>query len=136
MLLDASPATWPAAVCTVPEDGTDAARDARALCATMHDPTQDPERMDVIPAFDEVAAIASLDDLPMTVMSGARRSWPGLADGELTRLTDVWNVGVDRWAALSSESTTMFVEDTGHHIQLDQPDLVVEELLALLTSSS
>jgi pimeloyl-ACP methyl ester carboxylesterase len=136
MLLDASPVTWPAAVCAVPDDGTDAGRDARGLCATMQDPTQDPERLDVIPAFEEVAAIASLDDLPMTVMSAARRSWPGLADGELTRLTGVWNEGVDRWAALSTESTTVFVEDTGHHIQLDQPDLVVEQVLVLLPSSS
>jgi pimeloyl-ACP methyl ester carboxylesterase len=69
-------------------------------------------------------------------MSGSRRSWAGLAPGELTRLTNVWNEGVDRWAALSTESATLFVEDTGHHIQLDQPDLVIEQLRALLPSSS
>lgn len=93
VLLDASPVTWPAAMGAVPDDGTDAANDGRALCAAMQDPAQDPERIDVIPAFDEIAAIASLDALPMTVMSGARRSWPGLADAELTRLTTVWKEG-------------------------------------------
>lgn len=132
MLLDASPPTWPAAVCAVPDDGTDAARDAGGLCATMHDPALDPERIDVVPAFEEVAAIESLGDLPTTVMSGARRSWPGLAEDQITRLTQVWNEGVDRWAGLSTTSTTVFVQDTSHLIQLDQPDLVVDHVLALL----
>jgi pimeloyl-ACP methyl ester carboxylesterase len=136
LLLDASPVTWPAAMCAVPDDGTDAAGDARAQCAAMQDPAQDPERLDVIPAFDEVAAITSLGALPITVMSGSHRVWPGLAHSELTRLDTVWSDGVDRWAGLSAESTTIFVDDTGHYIQLDQPELVVDQVLALLPSGS
>lgn len=136
MLLDASPVTWPAAVCAVPDDGTDAARDAGTLCATMHDPALDPERIDVVPAFEEVAAIESLGDLPMTVMSAARRTWPGLAESEITRLTDVWSEGVDRWAGLSTASTIVTVADTSHLIQLDQPELVVDQLLALLPADA
>jgi pimeloyl-ACP methyl ester carboxylesterase len=124
MLLDASPTTWPATVCSV------AAYDG--LCAVMHDPTLDPERLDVFPAFDEVAAVASLGDLPMTVMTAAHRTDPTLAPSELTRLDAIWAEGVQRWAGLSSSSRTVTVEDTGHHIELDRPQLVVDALLTLL----
>ena len=132
MLLDASPATWPAAVCAVPDDGTDAARTFQAGCAVMHDPTQDPERLDVFRAFDEVDAVRSLDDLPLTVMTAARRTAPGLAADELARLDATWSDGVERWADLSANSNVVSVEDTGHYIQLDQPELVVAELLSLV----
>ena len=124
MLLDASPPTWPATVCTVPEYA--------AGCAVMRDPVLDPERLDVFPAFDAVAGISSLGDLPMTVVTAAHRIDPGLGRAELRRLDTVWAEGVERWAALSSSSNVVSVEDTGHDIELDQPDLVVEELPRLL----
>ncbi len=124
MLLDASPTTWPATVCSV------AAYEAG--CTIMHDPALDPERLDVFPAFDEVATITSLGDLPMTVMTAAHRTDPALAQTELARLDTVSAEGVMRWAGLSSSSRIVSVEDTGHHIELDQPELVVDELLKLL----
>jgi pimeloyl-ACP methyl ester carboxylesterase len=132
MLLDASPTTWPAAVCAVPNDGTEMAASFQGLCAVMHDPTLDPERLDAVGAFGEVATISSLDDLPMTVVTAAHRSFPGLAQPELARLDRVWNAGVEHWAALSTSSRIVTVEDTSHDIQLDQPRLVTDELLALL----
>jgi pimeloyl-ACP methyl ester carboxylesterase len=98
----------------------------------MHDPTLDPERLDVFPAFDAVATITSLGDLPMTVMTAAHRTDPALAQSELARLDTLWAEGVDRWAGLSSSASIVWVEDTGHDIQLDRPQLVVQELLKLL----
>ncbi len=124
MLVDASPATWPTTVCSVPA--------YEELCAVMHDSTLDPERLDAIPAFADVAAIRSLGDLPMTVMSAAHRTDPALMQHELTRLDAVWAAGVRTWASLSPASTVVSVQDTGHHIQLDQPALVVEEIGKLL----
>lgn len=124
MLLDASPASWPDVVCSVPayEGG----------CAVMHDPTLDPERLDVFPAFEAVGAITSLGDLPLTVLTAAQRDPQGLTPGELARLTTAWAEGMDRWATLSPSSRVISVEDTGHHIELDQPQLVIDELLELL----
>jgi pimeloyl-ACP methyl ester carboxylesterase len=136
LLIDASPPTWPAAVCAVPDDGSEAATDARKLCAVFHDPASDAERLDAVAAFDEVAAIDSLDDLPVTVMTAAHRTWPGLAARELTRLDAVWAEGVSRWAALSANSTTLTVEKTGHYIQIEHPDVVVNALTQLLPESN
>ena len=70
MLVDASPATWPTTACSVAA--------WKPLCDVMHDPTLDPERLDVFPAFEAVAAIGSLGDLPMTVMTAAHRVAPAL----------------------------------------------------------
>jgi pimeloyl-ACP methyl ester carboxylesterase len=124
MLLDASPTSWPATVCSVPayEGG----------CAVMNDPRLDPEQVDVFPAFEAVAAITSLGDLPMTVMTAAHRDGQGLTPGELARLDTAWAEGMERWAGLSSSAHVVAVEDTGHHIEVDQPRLVVEALRQLL----
>ena len=43
-----------------------------------------------------------------------------------------WGEGVEGWAALSSGSTVVSVQHTGHTIQLDQPALVIEEVTSLL----
>ena len=102
ILLDATPTTWPATVCSV------------AAYAT----------------------ITSLGDLPMTVMTAAHRDGTGLPPGELERLDTLWNEGVERWAGLSSSSDVVTVEDTGHPIELDQPQLVIDELLKLLPERS
>jgi pimeloyl-ACP methyl ester carboxylesterase len=135
MLVDATPPAWPTAICAVPDDGTNDARALAALCAS-YDPTQNPERLDVFNAFDDIATIRSLDDLPMIVMSAPQRSLEDLGAAEVSRLNAVWEDGLDHWAALSTSSTTMVVEDTGHYIQVDQPDLVIEQLLSLLPPKS
>lgn len=124
LLLDASPTDWPSVVCTVPA--------YREACDLMHDPARDAERLDVFPAFDEVARIASLGDLPLTVMTGAHRDATGLSPEEVERLDAAWAAGQERWAGLSAASRIVTVERTGHHIEVDQPARVVEELGALL----
>jgi len=130
MLLDASPATWPATACSVAA--------WKPICDVMHDPGLDPERVDVFPAFEAVAAIDSLGDVPMTVMTAAHRSDPSgaLTPAELARLDAAWTEGVDAWASLSSASTVVTVQDTGHVIQLDKPSLVIDEVASLLDVTS
>lgn len=135
VLVDASPTTWPTAVCGVPHDGTEASSSYRQLCEVMHDPSRDPERLDVIPAFERTAAITSLGNLPMTVITADTRTAPGLAAAQLERLNEVWSNGVTGWAALSDGSTIVTVTDTGHNIQLEHPDVVLREVTALLTTT-
>ena len=124
MLVDASPTTWPDAVCSVPAYA--------GGCALMRDPTQHAEQLDVFPAFERVATITTLGDLPMAVLTAAHRSGDGLRPDELTRLETIWRDGTERWAQLSTASNVVTVEDTGHVIQVDQPTVVIDELLKLL----
>ena len=122
LLVDASPTTWPDAVCSVPAyaDG----------CALMRDPSQG-ERLDVFPAFEAVAAISSLGDLPLTVVTAAHRAAVGLTPDEASRLDALWDEGTQRWAQLSTASKVVTV-DTGHAIQIEQPATVIDEIVQLL----
>jgi hypothetical protein len=61
-------------------------------------------------------------------MAAVRTSTPD----ELARLDTVWAEGMERWAGLSTSSNVISVEDTGHHIEVDQPQRVIEELRTLL----
>jgi pimeloyl-ACP methyl ester carboxylesterase len=124
LLLDASPTTWPATVCSVPA--------FQPVCDLMHDPGHDAERLDVFSAFNDVSGITSLGGLPMTVMTGAHRQADGLTLDELARLDAVWAQGQQHWSSLSSNSSIVTVEHTGHHIEIDQPAMVSEALLKLL----
>jgi pimeloyl-ACP methyl ester carboxylesterase len=133
LLLDASPTSWPAAVCAVPADGSDGARSFAETCA-MFAADGNPEHLDAPSAFAEVDSLASLGALPMAVVTAAAHPYPGLAAGELAHLTDVWNTGQQDWASLSSAGQVVAVADTGHDIQLDQPAAVIDQIHALLGS--
>ena len=122
MLVDASPNTWPATVCSVPAYA--------GGCALMRDPSHG-ERLDVFPAFEALRSITSLGDLPMTILSAAHRSADGLTPDEAGRLDMLWADGTERWAGLSSASRVLTV-DTGHDIHAEQPALFIEELSKLV----
>jgi pimeloyl-ACP methyl ester carboxylesterase len=135
VLVDASPVTWPEALCSVADDGSSAATMLRGLCAGWSDPTSNSEHLDVFAAFAAAATIRSLDSLPMSVITAVQRQLPaGLAAGEVARLTNVWDQGQQRWSQLSSGSRLVPVDDTSHDIQIDRPDVVVGEIVRLLPS--
>jgi pimeloyl-ACP methyl ester carboxylesterase len=133
VLIDASPTTWPAALCAVPADGSDAAGMLRATCTGMFLPTGNGEHLDVATAFAEVSGIASLGTLPMAVVTATDREFPaGLAATEATRLTQAWNQGQQAWMAMSTSAHLVSVDHAGHHIEIDQPGVVIDEITRLL----
>ena len=123
VLVDASPTTWPDAVCSVPAYA--------GGCALMEEPSQG-ERLDVFPAFEAVGSITSLGDIPMTVMTAPHRSPDGLTPEELTRLDVLWREGTEHWASLSTASRIVTVEGAGHAIHAEQPSIVIDEIMALV----
>lgn len=132
-LVDASPPGWYDAVCSVPDDGSDAAHGFLELCASLTDPAGNPERLDGSDAFADVGTIDGLDALPMTVITASERSlFPGTAAAEVERLNDLWDAGQQDWAELSSSSELTTVEGVGHYIHHDRPDLVLEQIQQLL----
>ena len=132
LLLDATPTTWTAASCAVPDDGSEAAAAFVDRCADPAFPTDNPEQLDEAAGFAEVAAIDTLGSLPLSVVTAAEHPFPGLDPVEATRLDDVWNQGQQHWMSLSSAAQLVTVEDTGHYIQLDRPDAVIAEIQKLL----
>jgi pimeloyl-ACP methyl ester carboxylesterase len=132
VLIDTSPVTWPAALCAVSDDGTETATALRSFCAGFSDPTGNAEHLDVLASFTEASGIGTLGSLPMTVITSVDRQFPGLGADELARLTDKWNHGQQQWSGLSTAAHVVSVADTGHHIQLDQPAVVIDEITRLL----
>ncbi len=136
MLLDATPTTWPAASCAVPDDGSDTAHNFQQICALSQNPDSNPERLDIATAFADVATITSLGALPTAVVTAAARTLPGLDPIETARLNDVWNEGQQRWASLSTASRVVPVADTSHYIQLDQTAIVIDQIQQLLATTT
>ena len=132
VLIDASPASWPTELCAVADDGSGMAATIHSTCAGWTDPTANVEHLDVFGSFTEVAGIASLGSLPMTVITAVDRQFADLGATELARLTAAWNQGQQRWADLSTASQVVPVEQTGHHIELDRPDVVIDAVVGLL----
>ncbi len=124
VMIDASPDDWPSVVCSVPV--------YQGGCALMHDPARDGERLDVFPAFEQVARVSTLGDLPLTVITAAHRSPAGITPDEQAALDRRWAAGEQRWADRSSRSKVVTVEHTGHEIHLDQPQVVLDAVVGLL----
>jgi pimeloyl-ACP methyl ester carboxylesterase len=132
VLVDASPTDWPARTCAVPDDGSEAAASFAQTCTMVSDPEQNPERLDGVLAFAQVAGIGSLGDLPLGIVSRADVVYPGLAPGAAQVLAMAWARGQDRWAALSTDASVVEVDRTGHVIQIDRPDVVIDQIDRLL----
>jgi pimeloyl-ACP methyl ester carboxylesterase len=131
LLLDTTPPAWPQAVCGVADDGSEAAAGFRQTCEQVSG-ADNVERLDVPAAFAEVAGITSLGDLPLRVVTRAHLTYPGLSAGSEAVLDRAWGAGQQHWASLSPAGHLVPVEDTGHHIQLDQPAVVIGQVLALV----
>jgi pimeloyl-ACP methyl ester carboxylesterase len=123
-LIDASPDDWPAVVCTVPA--------YQGGCDLMRNPDRDGERLDAFRAFEQAGEVATLGDLPLTVITAAHRNPSGLTPEEQVRLDQRWAAGQQRWADRSSHSKVVTVEDTGHDIHIEHPQLVLDEVVDLL----
>jgi pimeloyl-ACP methyl ester carboxylesterase len=133
VLVDASPVTWPDGLCTVADDGSSAATVLRGVCDRLSDPMSNAEHLDVFAGFAGAATITSLGSLPMAVITAVDRQLPaGLSAAEVVRLTDVWDEGQRSWSHLSTGSRLVPVDDTSHDIQLDHPDVVIDEIVRLL----
>lgn len=132
-LVDASPFGWPDALCAIPADGTAAAASIRSMCDGWADPVANVEHLDVINAFRALAGTTTLGSLPLEVLTAVDRELPpDIASAERARITEAWDAGQQRWAQLSSAGHLTTVGHTSHHIQIDQPAVVVAAIERLL----
>ena len=67
----------------------------------------------------------------MIVDTAAEHPW-GLAPSEQRRLDEEWTAGQNHWVSLSSAAQLLSVDGTGHHIEVDRPDVVNLQIDALL----
>jgi pimeloyl-ACP methyl ester carboxylesterase len=75
----------------------------------------------------QTAATGSLGDLPLAVLShDPDQPQPDLPEDLVTPTNDVWEQMQEELAHVSNRSARTIAKHSGHYIQLDRPDLVIE----------
>jgi pimeloyl-ACP methyl ester carboxylesterase len=81
------------------------------------------------------AAITSLGDLPLMVLShGQPMVMPGLPDAVNQANEQLWQELQAELAALSSRGRLVVAQDSGHYIQLERPQLVIDAIAEVVAA--
>jgi len=100
------------------------------------DPASSPDNVDFVTSLEQLRDIGSLGDLPMVVLASEAflREAPTRPEAG-PRLHAIWQDLQRDLANLSSNSVYTVVEGSGHFIQRDQPEAVVDAIRRVLKSA-
>jgi pimeloyl-ACP methyl ester carboxylesterase len=100
------------------------------------DPDNNPENVDFVTSREQLRAIHFLGDLPVVVLASGvfLREAPTRPEAG-PRLHEIWQDLQRDLANLSSNSVYSVVESSGHFIQRDQPEVVVDAIRQVLDSA-
>lgn len=121
-----------------PDESKELADERRFLTETLFDPAQNPEHLLLSACDDEVASLLDrpgpvFGDLPTVVLrSPGPPPMPGLPDSYHAATVAAFDDGFTELAAESTRGTLVEVDDTGHNIQDDQPDVVMDAIRDVL----
>jgi pimeloyl-ACP methyl ester carboxylesterase len=87
-----------------------------------------PEGIDFAESAAQVKATSGLGDLPLVVLSAHEATDPDMPAEVAERLDEVWLGMQAELASLSSDSTHIIAEESGHNIHVDQPELVIDAI--------
>jgi pimeloyl-ACP methyl ester carboxylesterase len=109
--------------------------DIREGCKISFDQQKPEGIVDVDPA---VRAVTSLGDVPLVVLvhgssSKIGQEWyPGAPADLVNQLEQLWQSEQTGYTKLSTDSTYVLAEQSGHVIQNDEPQLVIDAILRLV----
>jgi pimeloyl-ACP methyl ester carboxylesterase len=69
---------------------------------------------------------ADFGDRPLVVLTHSEIRYPGMTADQTAVAEQAWRAGHQRLAALSSRGSARVVPGTGHHIQIEQPQAVID----------
>jgi pimeloyl-ACP methyl ester carboxylesterase len=93
------------------------------------DPANNPESVDFVASREQLRAIHTLGDLPVVVLAS------GAFLREAPTMHEIWQDLQRELAKLSSNGAYRVVEGSGHFIQRDQPQVVVDAIRGVLHSA-
>ena len=124
----------------LPEPGPDSPEPHKGFCrfwagGGWRDPANNPENVDFVASREQLRAIGSLGDLPVVVLASGvfLREAPTRPEAR-PRLHEMWQDLQRDLANLSSNSAYSVVESSGHFIQRDRPEEVVDAIRRVLDS--
>jgi pimeloyl-ACP methyl ester carboxylesterase len=93
--------------------------------------------LNIYESMQQAKAAGSLGSIPLVVLaespSGVARSWPsGLPPDVYAKLADVWMGLQHDLTTLSTNSTYMEAENSGHMIMIDEPEAILRALDVLV----
>ncbi len=91
-----------------------------------------PERMGIEASGVQVGATRPLGDLPLTVLEAGGQD-PGNRDDVQQGMAELWSSLQGELGALSTNSSHIVVPDSGHFIQIDQPDVVIDAIRSAIS---
>lgn len=100
------------------------------------DPSNNPENVDFLRSGEQLRAIHTLGDLPVVVLASEvfLREAPTRPEAG-PRLHEIWQDLQGELAGLSSNSVCSVVESSGHFIQRDRPEVVVDAIRRVLNDA-
>ena len=92
------------------------------------------ERVDMAASFAQVRSISSLGDMRLVVLTGQSTfaQTPDIPAELAEQLDDRWQALQRDWLNLSSQSTQIIAEKSGHRIHRDQPQVVIDAIRAVV----
>lgn len=126
LLLDATPPSMVNAVLQlIPETATDVAAAVRGEMLALST-GENPEKL-----VYQGEPVGSVGDVPLVAIRHGQPIFAGVPTyGE--GIEQAWVSGQETWPTLSSNGALLVAETSGHYIYRDQPDLVLEQVTALL----
>lgn len=121
-----------------PDESPEVAEERRFLYDFLVDPAQNPEHLLLSACDDEVAMLLDepgpiFGDLRVVVLRAPPLPpLPGLPDGYHAATLAAITAGHQEFAAESTRGTLIEVEDTGHNIHDDQPEVVMDAIRDVL----
>ena len=117
-----------------PDESPEAAEERRFLTEVLFDPAQNPEHLLLAASDEEVATLLDepgpiFGDLPTVVLQGpGPPRVPDLPDSYHAASEAAFDDGFRELAAESTRGTLIEVEDTGHNIHVDRPEVVMDAI--------
>jgi pimeloyl-ACP methyl ester carboxylesterase len=121
-------------------DASHEEQDARFKSAGYSEPPeptgQNPERTDLSAVLDELRQAHWRADIPLLVLTHGRKlSLPNASDELMTRVEAAWLELQRELASRSSRGRLVIAERSGHNVQNDQPELVIEAIREVVVAA-
>ena len=97
---------------------------------------QNPERTDLPVVLDELRQAHWRADIPLVVLSHGRQlSLPNASEELMTRVEAAWLELQRELASRSSRGRLVIAQRSGHNVQNDEPELVIEAIREVVAAA-
>lgn len=102
-------------------------------------PSQNPERIDVVAALEEIGQEQWRADIPLVVLTHgqaiAAQAFPNITPEQAARIEALWLELQRDLAGRSSQGRVVIAEKSGHYVHYQEPGLVIQAIREVVTGA-